>query len=55
MLIYNDTDSLNIVQSIASASTLISSATVAAKNYIVSNFPNGFFKHIYVDSSEAIS
>lgn len=55
LLVYNDSDSVSIVQSIASASTLISSVTSATKNYIISNFPQDFFKHIYVDSSEMIT
>ena len=55
LLVYNDSDSVSIVQSIASASTLISSVTSATKNYIVSNFPQDFFKHIYIDSSEMIT
>ena len=43
MLIYNDKDDIAIVQSVASASTLISSATTAVRDYVVSNFPDNFF------------
>jgi len=52
---YDNKDSLNIVQSVASASTMISSVAVEVKNYILSKFPKGFFKHVYIDTAQTVS
>lgn len=51
----NDKDTVTVVQSVASASTMISSVAVEAKNYIVSKFPDNFFKHIYIDTSQTVT
>jgi len=55
--IYDDTnnDRINIVQSVASASTMISSIAAHMKDYILSNFPDGFFKHYYIDTSDTVT
>lgn len=57
MKVYVDDSKENIVvvQSIASASTMISSVAQEAKNYILSQFPDNFFKHVYIDTSETIT
>lgn len=55
MQIYEDKDDIKIVQHVASASTLISSMTGEAKEYLLSKFPPNFFKSTYVDSSETIN
>ena len=48
----DDTNSLNIVQPITSASTLISSLTAQVKEYILSRFPKDLFKTVYIDTAE---
>lgn len=51
----NDNQTINIVQSVASASTLISSVTSEVKKYLHSKFPKDFFKATYVDTSETLT
>lgn len=50
----NNTDNINIVQSVTSASTMISSLASEAKQYILSKFPKNFFRYIYIDTSETV-
>jgi hypothetical protein len=54
MIVYTGENEIKLVQSIASASTLISSLTGEIKEYIVSKFPRGFFKSVYIDTAETI-
>jgi hypothetical protein len=54
MIIYTDDNDIRLVQTIASASTLISSLTGEIREYILSRFPKDFFKSIYVDTAETI-
>lgn len=54
MLIYKDDNDIRLVQSVASASTLISSLTGEIREYILSKFPKNFFRSIYIDTAEAI-
>lgn len=54
MKIYTDENDLKLVQTVASASTLISSITGEIKEYVASKFPRGFFKSIYIDTAETI-
>lgn len=51
----NDNNNVNIVQSVASASTMISSVAAVARDYIVSKFPKHYFNHIYIDTSETFT
>lgn len=51
----NDNNTINIVQSVASASTLISSVTSEIREYLLSKFPKDFFKAVYVDTAETLS
>lgn len=52
MKIYVDEDKINILQTVASASTMISSVAGIAKEYILSKFEPGYFKNVYIDTSE---
>lgn len=52
--IYTGDNELKLVQSVASASTLISSVTGEIKEFIASRFPREFFKSIYIDTAETI-
>lgn len=54
MKIYSDENNINILQTISSASTLIGSLSHVAREYILSKFPKGYFKHVYVDTSETV-
>lgn len=54
MKVYADENNVNILQTIASASTLIGSLANVARDYIVSKFPEGYFKSIYIDTSETV-
>lgn len=54
MKVYNDENNVNIVQTIASASTLIGSLSTIAKEYVISKFPKNYFKHVYIDTSETV-
>lgn len=56
MRIYTDasSDTVNIIQSVASASTMVSSVAHEAKQYILSKFPKNFFRHIYIDTSNTV-
>jgi hypothetical protein len=54
MMIYTDENDVRLVQSIASASTLISSLTGEIRQHILSKFPKDFFKSIYIDTAETI-
>lgn len=54
MKVFIDDNAINIVQSVASASTMISSLATEAKMYILSKFPKGYFKHVYIDTSETV-
>lgn len=54
MIIYTDNNDIRLVQSVASASTLISSLTGEVREYILSKFPRNFFKSIYIDTAETI-
>jgi hypothetical protein len=54
MIIYKDDNDIRLVQSVASASTLISSVTGEIRQYILSKFPKDFFKSIYIDTAENI-
>ena len=51
----NDSSTVNVVQSVASASTMISSLAAEAKEYVIQKFPKGYFKHIYIDTSETVT
>ena len=51
----NEKNTVTMVQSVASASTMISSVAIEAKDFVVSKFPKNFFKHIYVDTSQTIT
>ena len=42
----NEKNTVTMVQSVASASTMISSVAIEAKDFVVSKFPKNFFKHI---------
>lgn len=53
--INNDKNNLTLVQSVASASTMISSVAYEAKKHILSKFPKGFFKHVYIDTAQTVS
>ena len=55
MKFFLDEDNINVVQTIASASTLISSLAGIIQNYVVSRFPKDFFKSIYMDTSQTIN
>jgi hypothetical protein len=54
MIIYTDDNDIRLVQTVASASTLISSLTGEIREYILSRFPKDFFKSIYIDTAETI-
>lgn len=54
MIIYTGENEVKLVQSVASASTLISSLTGEIREYITSKFPRGFFKSVYIDTAETI-
>jgi len=54
MIIYTADDEIKLVQSVASASTLISSMTGEIREHITSKFPRGFFKSVYIDTAETI-
>jgi len=54
MIIYPGENEVKLVQSTASASTLISSITGEIKEYVASKFPRGFFKSVYIDTAETI-
>jgi len=54
MIIYKDDNDIRLVQSVASASTLISSITGEIREYILSKFPKNFFRSIYIDTAETI-
>jgi hypothetical protein len=54
MIIYKDDNDIRLVQSVASASTLISSLTGEIREYILSKFPKNFFKSVYIDTAETI-
>jgi hypothetical protein len=54
MIIYTDENDIRLVQSVASASTLISSLTGEIREYILSKFPKDFFRSIYIDTAETI-
>ncbi len=49
----DDTNSLNIVQPITSASTLIGSLTSQVKDFVLSRFPKDLFKSVYIDTAES--
>lgn len=51
----NDTNKISIVQSVASASTMISSVAGEARDYIVSKFPENYFRSVFIDTSDAIA
>ena len=51
----DDNNSINLVQPITSASTLLSSVTAQIKEYILSRFPKGLFKDIYIDTTESVT
>lgn len=51
----NDQNSVALVQSVASASTMISSIAAEAKDYILSHFRKGFFKKVYIDTAQTVS
>jgi hypothetical protein len=55
MIVYPGNDEIKLVQSVASASTLISSLTGDIKEYIISKFPKNFFKSIYIDTAETVT
>jgi len=54
MIIYTGENEVKLVQSVASASTLISSLTGEIREYITSKFPRNFFKSVYIDTAESI-
>lgn len=43
------------VQPVASASTMIASLTGEVREFISKQFPRGFFKHVHINTSEAVS
>ena len=51
----NDKNTVTIVQSVASASTMISSLANESIEYIKSKFPPHFFKHIFIDTSQTVT
>ncbi len=55
MVIYPGENEVKFVQTVASASTLLSSVTGEIKEYIMSRFPRGYFKSVYIDTSETVS
>jgi hypothetical protein len=55
MIIYTGENEIKLVQSVASASTLLSSLTGEIREYIISKFPKGFFKAFYIDTSETVT
>lgn len=54
VIIYPAENEIKLVQSIASASTLISSITGEIREHITSKFPRGFFKSVYIDTAETV-
>jgi hypothetical protein len=54
VIIYPADNEIKLVQSVASASTLISSVTGEIREYITSKFPMGFFKSVYIDTAETV-
>ncbi len=54
MLIYTDDNDVRLVQSVASASTMMSSITGEIREYVLSKFPRNFFRSIYLDTSETV-
>ncbi len=54
MIIYTDENDVRLVQSVASASTMISSITGEIREYILSKFPRNFFRSIYLDTAETV-
>jgi hypothetical protein len=55
MIVYTGENEVKLVQSVASASTLISSLTGEIKEYIISKFPKNLFKSVYIDTAETIT
>ncbi len=55
MKIYLENNNVNIIQSISSASTMISSVTGDIRDYITAQFPRGFFKSEYIDTANTIA
>jgi len=55
MVVYTQENEVKFVQSVASASTLISSLTGEIKEYIIGKFPSNFFKSVYIDTAETVS
>lgn len=51
----NDKDTVTVVQSVASASTMISSLANEAVEYVKSKFPPRFFKHTFIDTSQMVT
>jgi hypothetical protein len=55
MIVYTGENEVKLVQSVASASTLISSLTGEIKEYIISKFPKNLFKSVYIDTAETVT
>ena len=51
----NTNNTVTAVQSVASASTMISSLAREAIEYIESKFPPKFFVHTYIDTSQTVT
>lgn len=55
MIIFKDSDQAKLVQTVASASTFISSVAGNVKKFILDRFPSKYFKHTYVDTASTES
>lgn len=51
----NTKNTITAVQSVASASTMISSLAIEALDYIKSKFPPNYFKHTFIDTSQVMT
>lgn len=54
MKVYVENENINVVQTVASSSTMLGSLASIAKRYIISKFPKNYFKHIYIDTAETL-
>lgn len=51
----NDKNTVTFVQSVASASTMISSLANEASQFVLSKFPKNYFKHVFIDTSQTVT
>lgn len=50
MKVYLENDQINLVHTIASASTIISSLAAETSNFIISKFPKDYFRYVQIDT-----